>query len=130
MFLFEAILLPYLVLSCQNILLISLLSSGRSPIFSHLSSTLQGLTTVRAFRAQNRFVDKFDMYQDLHTESWFAFLTTVRWFGIMLDWLTAAFLIIVTFAAVVSKDCKCISVILSGRFETRKGEEGEGGVVA
>ncbi|KAJ8030792.1 hypothetical protein HOLleu_27302 [Holothuria leucospilota] len=76
----------------------------RSPIFSHLSSTLQGLTTVRAFRAQDRFVDKFDMYQDIHTESWFAFLVTVRWFGIMLDWLTAAFLIVVTFAAVVSKD--------------------------
>ncbi|KAJ8031340.1 Multidrug resistance-associated protein 4 [Holothuria leucospilota] len=76
----------------------------RSPVFSHLSSTLQGLTTVRAFHAQNRFVAKFDMYQDVHTESWFTFLATTRWFGIMLDWMTAIFLIIVAFGSVVSKD--------------------------
>ncbi|PIK47382.1 putative multidrug resistance-associated protein 4 isoform X3 [Apostichopus japonicus] len=76
----------------------------RSPVFSHLSSTLQGLTTVRAFHAQRRFVSKFDMYQDVHTESWFAFLATTRLFGIMLDWLVAVFMIIVSFGSVVSKD--------------------------
>lgn len=51
-------------------------------------------------------MSKFDMYQDVHTESWFAFLATTRLFGIMLDWLVAVFMIIVSFGSVVSKDCK------------------------
>lgn len=40
---------------------------ARSPVFSHLSSTLQGLSTIRAFKAQQRFQQMFDEYQDLHS---------------------------------------------------------------
>uniref|UniRef100_A0A8C8DRS1 ATP binding cassette subfamily C member 4 (PEL blood group) n=1 Tax=Oryzias sinensis TaxID=183150 RepID=A0A8C8DRS1_9TELE len=42
-------------------------STTRSPVFSHLSSTLQGLSTIRAFRVQERFQQMFDEYQDLHS---------------------------------------------------------------
>lgn len=40
---------------------------ARSPVFSHLSSTLQGLSTIRAFKAQQSFQQMFDEYQDLHS---------------------------------------------------------------
>uniref|UniRef100_A0A8C8MFZ8 Cystic fibrosis transmembrane conductance regulator n=1 Tax=Oncorhynchus tshawytscha TaxID=74940 RepID=A0A8C8MFZ8_ONCTS len=43
-------------------------STTRSPVFSHLSSSLQGLWTIRAFRAEERFQNTFDAYQDLHSE--------------------------------------------------------------
>uniref|UniRef100_A0A8C8IEV7 Cystic fibrosis transmembrane conductance regulator n=1 Tax=Oncorhynchus tshawytscha TaxID=74940 RepID=A0A8C8IEV7_ONCTS len=43
-------------------------STTRSPVFSHLSSSLQGLWTIRAFRAEERFQNTFDTYQDLHSE--------------------------------------------------------------
>uniref|UniRef100_A0A674EM84 Multidrug resistance-associated protein 4 n=1 Tax=Salmo trutta TaxID=8032 RepID=A0A674EM84_SALTR len=49
-------------------------STTRSPVFSHLSSSLQGLWTIRAFRAEERFQNTFDAHQDLHSESWFLFL--------------------------------------------------------
>ncbi|XP_036838728.1 multidrug resistance-associated protein 4 isoform X4 [Oncorhynchus mykiss] len=42
-------------------------STTRSPVFSHLSSSLQGLWTIRAFRAEERFQNTFDAYQDLHS---------------------------------------------------------------
>uniref|UniRef100_A0A8C8I6P8 Cystic fibrosis transmembrane conductance regulator n=1 Tax=Oncorhynchus tshawytscha TaxID=74940 RepID=A0A8C8I6P8_ONCTS len=42
-------------------------STTRSPVFSHLSSSLQGLWTIRAFRAEERFQNTFDTYQDLHS---------------------------------------------------------------
>lgn len=41
--------------------------AARSPVFSHLSSSLQGLWTIRAFQAEDRFQKAFDDYQDLHS---------------------------------------------------------------
>ncbi|CAL8289846.1 unnamed protein product [Lota lota] len=76
----------------------------RSPVFSHLSSSLQGLWTIRAFRAEERFQSIFDAHQDLHSETWYLFLTTSRWFAMRLDLLCAVFVIILTFACVVLRD--------------------------
>lgn len=42
-------------------------SPGRSPVFSHLSSSLQGLWTIRAYKAEERFQELFDAHQDLHS---------------------------------------------------------------
>uniref|UniRef100_A0A673LQK4 Multidrug resistance-associated protein 4 n=1 Tax=Sinocyclocheilus rhinocerous TaxID=307959 RepID=A0A673LQK4_9TELE len=42
-------------------------STSRSPVFSHLSSSLQGLCTIRAFKAEERFQQTFDAHQDLHS---------------------------------------------------------------
>ncbi|XP_037618507.1 multidrug resistance-associated protein 4-like [Sebastes umbrosus] len=41
----------------------------RSPVLSHLSSSLQGLWTIRAFGAEERFQKAFDAQQDLHSGS-------------------------------------------------------------
>nr|XP_045582319.1 ATP-binding cassette sub-family C member 4-like isoform X3 [Procambarus clarkii] len=70
----------------------------RSPVFSHLSASLQGLTTIRAFEAQQIFMDDFDNHQDLHSSAWFLFLCTTRWFGICLDWISGVYIAIVTFS--------------------------------
>lgn len=47
----------------------SSVSSARSPVFSHLSSSLQGLWTIRAFGEEERFQKVFDAHQDLHSGS-------------------------------------------------------------
>ncbi|XP_052217717.1 ATP-binding cassette sub-family C member 4-like isoform X4 [Dreissena polymorpha] len=76
----------------------------RSPVFSHLSASLQGLHTIRAFSVQGKFIEEFDNHQDLHTEAWFLFLTTSRWLAIRLDWLCAMFVAAVSFFCVVAAD--------------------------
>nr|XP_046175392.1 ATP-binding cassette sub-family C member 4-like isoform X1 [Oncorhynchus gorbuscha] len=79
-------------------------STTRSPVFSHLSSSLQGLWTIRAFRAEERFQNTFDVYQDLHSESWFLFLVTSRWFAVRLDGMCAVFVTITAFGCLLLRD--------------------------
>uniref|UniRef100_A0A3P8TT89 ATP-binding cassette, sub-family C (CFTR/MRP), member 4 n=1 Tax=Amphiprion percula TaxID=161767 RepID=A0A3P8TT89_AMPPE len=74
------------------------------PVFSHLSSSLQGLWKIRAFRAEERFQNTFDAHQDLHSEVWFLFLTTSRWFAVHLDFICAVFVTITTFGCVLLQD--------------------------
>ncbi|GFS16349.1 multidrug resistance-associated protein 4-like [Elysia marginata] len=75
----------------------------RSPVFSHLSATLQGLHTIRAMHMEQQLAAEFDAHQDLHTEAWFLFLATSRWLGIRLDCLSACFVIcVVYFSLLVS----------------------------
>uniref|UniRef100_A0AAY5F490 Cystic fibrosis transmembrane conductance regulator n=1 Tax=Electrophorus electricus TaxID=8005 RepID=A0AAY5F490_ELEEL len=72
-------------------------STTRSPVFSHLSSSLQGLWTIRAFKAEERFQQTFDAHQDLHSEAWFLFLTTSRWLAVRLDGMCSVFVTIMSF---------------------------------
>ncbi|XP_050734387.1 ATP-binding cassette sub-family C member 4-like isoform X2 [Eriocheir sinensis] len=76
----------------------------RSPVFTHLSTSLQGLTTIRAFEMQQEFMDEFDNHQDLHSSAWFLFLCTTRWFGICLDWLSCIYISVVTYSFMALPD--------------------------
>ncbi|XP_062258726.1 ATP-binding cassette sub-family C member 4-like isoform X1 [Platichthys flesus] len=79
-------------------------STTRSPVFSHLSSSLQGLSTIRAFKVQQRFQQLFDEYQDLHSGAWFLFLTTSRWLAVRLDGICSIFVTITAFGCIYLRD--------------------------
>ncbi|MGH0134692.1 UNVERIFIED_CONTAM: hypothetical protein FKN15_036664 [Acipenser sinensis] len=59
------------------------------------------LWTIRAFKAEQRFQREFDEHQDLHSESWFLFLTTSRWFAVRLDGLCAIFVTTIAFGSLL-----------------------------
>ncbi|XP_060775099.1 multidrug resistance-associated protein 4 isoform X2 [Neoarius graeffei] len=79
-------------------------ATTRSPVFSHLSSSLQGLSTIRACKAQERFQQTFDSHQDLHSEACFLFLATSRWFAVRLDGMCSVFVIITAFGCLLLKN--------------------------
>uniref|UniRef100_A0A8C2NRT1 Cystic fibrosis transmembrane conductance regulator n=1 Tax=Capra hircus TaxID=9925 RepID=A0A8C2NRT1_CAPHI len=53
-------------------------SEGRSPIFTHLVTSLKGLWTLRAFGRQPYFETLFHKALNLHTANWFLYLSTLR----------------------------------------------------
>ena len=79
-------------------------NSARSPVFTHLSSSLVGLTTLRAHQAETIFQGIFDSSQDIHSSAWYMFLATTRWFGIWLDWICVIYVACVTYACVALHD--------------------------
>ncbi|KAM9766343.1 ATP-binding cassette sub-family C member 4-like [Menidia menidia] len=79
-------------------------STTRSPVFSHLSSSLQGLWTIRAFGAEDRLKKAFDAHQDLHSEAWFLFLMTSRWFALRLDSICSVFVTFAAFGCIIFRD--------------------------
>uniref|UniRef100_A0A3Q1C9L1 Multidrug resistance-associated protein 4 n=1 Tax=Amphiprion ocellaris TaxID=80972 RepID=A0A3Q1C9L1_AMPOC len=74
-------------------------STTRSPVFSHLSSSLQGLWTIRAFRAQERLKKTFDAHQDLHSGLMFLFRTGM--FGVF---ICSIFVTVTSFGCILLRD--------------------------
>ncbi|KAI9189214.1 hypothetical protein H9P43_000642 [Blastocladiella emersonii ATCC 22665] len=74
-------------------------STTRSPVYSLLSTSLEGLPVIRALQAQPLFVARFAEYQDTNTRAVFAQAACARWLGLRLDLISSAFLAIAAFAA-------------------------------
>ncbi|XP_075166626.1 putative multidrug resistance-associated protein lethal(2)03659 [Haematobia irritans] len=68
----------------------------RSPIYTHMGASLNGLATIRAFEAQDILIQEFDNYQDLHSSGYYLFLSTSRAFGYWLDCFCVIYLAIIT----------------------------------
>ncbi|KAK5640037.1 hypothetical protein RI129_010848 [Pyrocoelia pectoralis] len=60
-------------------------ASTRSPVLGYINATIQGLTTIRAFGAQDIILNEFNCHQDLNTSASYMFITTSRAFGYWTD---------------------------------------------
>ncbi|XP_076749193.1 putative multidrug resistance-associated protein lethal(2)03659 [Xylocopa sonorina] len=74
---------------------------ARSPVFDHVGATLQGLTTIRAFKAEKIVTADFDNHQDFHTSTWFIFFSTSRAFGLYLETTCVIYTAFITIGFVV-----------------------------
>ncbi|KAG0351318.1 hypothetical protein BG005_009221, partial [Podila minutissima] len=79
-------------------------SQTRSPIYSQLSETLDGLTSVRAFGVGERFMGRFVDAQEANGRAFFSYLICARWLGFRLDALSALFLGVTAVACVAVRD--------------------------
>ncbi|XP_065913909.1 ATP-binding cassette sub-family C member 4-like isoform X2 [Dysidea avara] len=79
-------------------------ATARSPLYSHISATIQGLTTIRAYKEQGKFVNKLHFYQNEHSKGWYAKMVTSRWFGLRIDLIGAFFIAAVMFSSLPIAD--------------------------
>nr|QCO93577.1 ATP-binding cassette subfamily C member 6 [Chilo suppressalis] len=73
----------------------------RSPVFSHMSATLNGISTIRSSGAQQRLITEFDKFQDIHTSTWSSYLASGVTLGFWLDFICVLYLAIVIIAFLV-----------------------------
>lgn len=78
----------------------------RSPVFSHLSASLTGLSTIRARGLQDLVIKEFDNLQDVHSGAWHLTKALNYAFGLWLDMVSCGFLTAVTFSFVFGDDRK------------------------
>lgn len=92
----------YYLMSSRNIKRVEAIT--RSPIYSHLSASLSGLSTIRAFEAEKVLVREFDNHQDLHSSSFYLFISASRAFGFYLDVFCVIYIAIVTLTFFINGD--------------------------
>ncbi|XP_063908432.1 probable multidrug resistance-associated protein lethal(2)03659 isoform X2 [Zophobas morio] len=63
----------------------------RSPILGHAATSIQGLSTIRSFSAQEVLIREFDDYQDRHSSAWYLFIAANRCFGFWVDFICITF---------------------------------------
>ncbi len=74
---------------------------SRSPIYSHLTSTIHGLKVVRSYRTEKTWSNNFLEYLDDNTRVNHLIIATNRWAGIRFDWVALIFIGLVTVLAMI-----------------------------
>ncbi|XP_068132527.1 cystic fibrosis transmembrane conductance regulator isoform X1 [Hyperolius riggenbachi] len=77
-------------------------SEARSPIFTHLITSLKGLWTLRAFGRQPYFETLFHKALNVHTANWFLYLSTLRWFQMTIEMIFVIFFCAVAFISIAT----------------------------
>lgn len=70
-------------------------------MYTLVSATGTGLSTIRTYNAQDKFLNEFQSRLDRHSASWYINLATSRWFGIWLDWISVLYTAVVVSSFVV-----------------------------
>ncbi|XP_060872271.1 probable multidrug resistance-associated protein lethal(2)03659 isoform X2 [Metopolophium dirhodum] len=78
--------------------------ASRSPVLGYLNASLQGLSTIRAFEAEEVLSREFDDHQDLHTSAWYIFISSTEALGFALDMICLVYISILTYSFLVVKN--------------------------
>ncbi|KAI5634802.1 ABC transporter domain-containing protein [Phthorimaea operculella] len=69
----------------------------KSPVFGMVTSSLNGIATIRSCKAEERLVSDFDVHQDLHTAAWNGYLCGGSTFSLYLDTICVVYLAVIIY---------------------------------
>ncbi|KAG1681714.1 putative multidrug resistance-associated protein lethal(2)03659 [Nymphon striatum] len=73
----------------------------KSPVFTHVSMTLDGLSTIRAYGALDRFRMQFHNLQDLNMASYYMYFSIQRWFCVYSEFIGSLMIFCITITPVL-----------------------------
>ncbi|CAF3575220.1 unnamed protein product [Rotaria sp. Silwood1] len=79
-------------------------SVTRSLIFANFSETIQGLSSIRAYHAQQRFIDLSDKYMDRNQSCNLASSVSNRWLGFHLEMIANLLTLLIAITAVFMRN--------------------------
>jgi ABC-type multidrug transport system fused ATPase/permease subunit len=94
-------------------------SVSRSPVFAHFQETLGGISTIRAYRQQKRFIDGNEHRLDQNLRAFYPGIAGNRWLAFRLECLSSviifgsAFLSVVSLARHIAVDPGLVGLSLS-----------------
>lgn len=83
------------------------LISARTPLYTHISSTLTGISTIRSFGLQEKINKEFHRCLNYQSEAWILLTTASRWFAQRLDLIVLMYVACAAFAPIVIAPYVC-----------------------
>ncbi|XP_038662587.1 multidrug resistance-associated protein 9-like [Scyliorhinus canicula] len=77
---------------------------SRSPWFSHIISSIQGMSTIHAYNKADEFIERYKDLSDKHSSNFLLFNCSMRWLSVRIDSLTALLTLTVALFVVLSPD--------------------------
>ncbi|XP_051473900.1 ATP-binding cassette sub-family C member 2 isoform X2 [Apus apus] len=78
-------------------------SVTRSPIYSHFGETVSGLSVIRAYGHQERFLQQNESTMDINQKSVYSWIVSNRWLAIRLEFVGSLIIFFSALLAVISK---------------------------
>ncbi|XP_017924703.1 canalicular multispecific organic anion transporter 1 [Manacus vitellinus] len=79
-------------------------SVTRSPIYSHFGETVSGLSVIRAYEHQERFMQHNETIMDINQKSVYSWIISNRWLAIRLEFVGSLVVFFSALLAVISKN--------------------------
>lgn len=77
-------------------------SVSRSPIYAHFQESLSGISTIRAFRQQQRFSQENEWRIDANLQAYFPSISANRWLAVRLEFLGSVIIFAAAGFAIIS----------------------------
>ncbi|XP_071570690.1 ATP-binding cassette subfamily C member 4-like isoform X2 [Temnothorax nylanderi] len=79
---------------------------SKSPIFSHVNATLNGLATIRSsgVEIEKMMRRQFDMLQDRHSGTWYLFITSSAALSVFIDLVMCLFIALLCFSLILMNE--------------------------
>ncbi|XP_073824005.1 sulfonylurea receptor [Musca autumnalis] len=84
-------------------------NATNTPVISHLSDTIQGVTTIRAYNQESRFTEILFRRLEENTIAFTILNTSNRWLGISLDYLGGVIVFVAIVTALLAATIACNS---------------------
>ncbi|XP_006892781.1 PREDICTED: multidrug resistance-associated protein 1 [Elephantulus edwardii] len=78
-------------------------SVSRSPVYSHFNETLLGVSVIRAFEDQERFIRQSDLKVDENQKAYYPSIVANRWLAVRLEYVGNCIVLFAALFAVISR---------------------------